>query len=268
MSKASSLLTRSLGWLLVAAMIMVSLAVFAPATRAELPLYNTYNNYQERVRAMEIAKAQAEAQAATQAEEQTEGRASRSWTAYYPPVQSPADTQPALINPQVPDTQPVVVYPVPPDTMPITVDPLLPDTQPIYVNPVTPVIGDGMTIGSAYLYDSMTKGSRIAKLKKGETFIVYQIAGKRLAVELDDGTYGYVDMSKCNVDLRAEYHLPFVTIRDAKVFGQPKEKRSSLLFTLPEESGVTLTGFRGDWAMIHYGEEVGYTPYKNLAYTG
>ncbi len=118
------------------------------------------------------------------------------------------------------------------------------------------------------LVAEMVKGDRIESLKKGETFIVHQIAGKRLLIEQDDGTYGYVDMSKCNVDLRKEYHLPFITVREAKVFGQPKENRGSLLFTLPEESGVTLTGFRGEWARILYGEEVGYTPYKNLAYTG
>ncbi len=252
MVKTTSLLARSLSWLLLAAIIAAALAAFTPAALAEIPVFGTFNNYEERARAME--------------KEHAEARGARSWATYYP-TQAP-DTQPAFVDPQGPDTQPIFVNPVPPDTQPITVGPLAPDTQPIFVNPVTPVIGDGMTIASAYVYDRMVKGDRIESLKKGETFIVHQIAGKRLLIEQDDGTYGYVDMSKCNVDLRKEYHLPFITVREAKVFGQPKENRGSLLFTLPEESGVTLTGFRGEWARILYGEEVGYTPYKNLAYTG
>ncbi len=260
MQKASSVLARFLGWLLVIAIIAAALAVFAPAAEAEIPYHLFATVHPAEKRAREEAQAKAAEESVDQA------RTARTWTTYYPDPQVP-DTQPISIypeDPQTPDTQPILINPIPPDTQPIVVEPLPPDTQPIYINPVTRLIGEGMTTASANVYDKMVKGSRVGSMKKGETFYVHQIAGNRLLIEQDDGTYGYVDMSKCNADLYEAYHLSFETTRSADVYGSPKASRSGLLFTLPDGSDVTLTGFRGSWAMIHFGEEAGYTLYKNI----
>ncbi len=266
MYKSSSLLTRFLGLLLIITLIAAVFAVFAPEAKAEIPyhLFATVNPPEARARA-EAAAAREEEQAQA-AQESAEGaRAARTWVTYYPDPQTP-DTQPITIFPdaQTPDTQPIVIAPVPPDTQPIMVNPIPPSTQPIFVNPVTRLIGEGMTTSSASVYDRMSKGSRVGSMKKGETFYVHQIAGNRFLIEQDDGTYGYVDMQKCNVDLYEAYHLAFITTRSADVYGSPKASKGLLLFTLPDGSDVALTGFRGKWAMIRFGEEAGYTLYKNI----
>ncbi len=262
MYKSSSLLARFLGWLLIITMIAAALLVFAPAATAEIPYYLFATVNPAEARAREEAKARAAEESAEEA------RTARTWATYYPdyPDTQVPDTQPISIYPdtQAPDTQPIVIGPIPPDTQPITVEPIPPNTQPIYVNPVTRLIGEGMTIASANVYDKMAKGSRVGSMKKGETFYVHQIAGNRFLIEQDDGTYGYVDMAKCNVDLYEAYHLAFETTRSADVYGSPKESKGLLLFTLPDDSDVTLTGFRGKWAMIRFGEEAGYTLYKNI----
>ncbi len=55
-------------------------------------------------------------------------------------------------------------------------------------------------------------------------------------------------------------------IRKAAISSNSHAKASKglLLFTLPDGSDVALTGFRGKWAMIRFGEEAGYTLYKNI----
>ncbi len=248
MYKTSSLLARFLGLMLVIAIIAAVFTVFAPVAKADIPYHLFATVHPAEKRAREEAGAQAAEESSARA------RDARTWVTYYPDA-------------QVPDTQPISIYPEDPqspDTQPIMVNPIPPDTQPIYVNPVTSFIGEGMTTANANVYDKMTKGSRVGSMKKGETFYVHQIAGNRFLIEQDDGTYGYVDMEKCNVDLYEAYHLAFETTRSSGVYGSPKASKSLLLFTLPEDSAVTLTGFRGKWAMIRYGEEAGYTLYKNI----
>lgn len=184
------------------------------------------------------------------------------------------------IDPATPDTMPITVDPIgpaTPDTMPITVDPIgpaTPDTQPIIVYPQTPdtqpagvgmiVIGEGMTTSRAYVYDSMSGGRRIGSVPKSKEFNVLQIAGNRLLVGDETGVHGYVDIAKCNADLSAPYHFAFETTRAVNVFGTPKASSSSFIFALTKGSEVTLTGFRGTWALIRVGDEVGYTAYKYI----
>ena len=247
MLKTTSLLARSLSWLLILAMIAAAFAIFASPAKAGVP-YRLF-----------VAINPGEAQTLAEAQEES-ARDARIRVTYEPDAQAP-DTQPISVYPETPEAP---AYPVPPDTMPIIVPPLPPDTQPIHVNPVTLIIGEGMTTARAYVYDKMKKGERIERMKKGETFYIRQIAGKRFLIEQDDGTYGYVDMDKCNVDLYESYHLAFETTRDAGVYGSPRASKDLLLFTLPDGSDVTLTGFRGKWARVLFGEEAGYTLYKNI----